>query len=336
MAENNNNNRQSAENINSDEIIMLLKKLILNTKQNKQTPYDIKIKNSIKEPKIKEDMRYTPKQKYRKYKTKIEPNLLNNINIDEEDDIVAKIKDEFDSKNKQKQMELIKTSEAPYHKPPDPDDERRLDVFKRSGNLRVDDRISDVSPAEATEITGLVPEEFTPEELRFRDEMEKYYARYDLQQLLPKFAKTNRAVKMYNEYKELSNKSSPIRNAVRRKFAMQGYNTLKYNEQMKDTIDNNKAASRIQAFIKGHKERATYDDMLFDEEQSKLSTAVAESTPVKRRRGRPLGSYGIKRRTAIAAEDAAIKIKEAKKKNNPTGPFSFKNTYAQNSLLGYY
>ena len=88
--------------------------------------------------------------------------------------------------------------------------------------------------------------------------------------------------------------------------------------------------------IKGHKERATYDDMLFDEEQSKLSTAVAESTPVKRRRGRPLGSYGIKRRTAIAAEDAAIKIKEAKKKNNPTGPFSFKNTYAQNSLLGYY
>lgn len=98
MAENN-NNRKMAENNKTDDIIMLLKKLILNTKQNKQTPYDIKIKNRIQEPKLVEDMRFTPKQKYRKYKTKIEPNLLNKIMIDEEDDIVAKLKEEFENRN---------------------------------------------------------------------------------------------------------------------------------------------------------------------------------------------------------------------------------------------
>ena len=50
----------------SDETKLLKHLIYILAKKDKHTPYDIKIKNRIKEPKIVEDMRFTPKQKCRK------------------------------------------------------------------------------------------------------------------------------------------------------------------------------------------------------------------------------------------------------------------------------
>ena len=68
---------------------------IVNLEQKKK-PHNIPIKNyNPKEPKITPNIRYTEKQRFRRYKTKTEPNLHSKIEINEEDDIVNKIKEAF-------------------------------------------------------------------------------------------------------------------------------------------------------------------------------------------------------------------------------------------------
>ena len=77
-------------------------------KNKEKKPHNIRIKNrNPNEPKIKPDTRYSEKQKYRIYKTKIEPNKLDKIKIDEEDDIVAKIREAFDKERKDKLTGII-------------------------------------------------------------------------------------------------------------------------------------------------------------------------------------------------------------------------------------
>ena len=69
-------------------------------KNKEKKPHNIRIKNNNpNEPKIKPDTRYSEKQKYRLYKTKIEPNKHDKIMIHDADDIVAKIREAF---NKEK------------------------------------------------------------------------------------------------------------------------------------------------------------------------------------------------------------------------------------------
>ena len=65
----------------------------INGKQKKK-PYNINIKNHNKnEPKIhKVNIKRSDKQKFRTYRTKVEPNLHNKILVDAEDEIVSKIK----------------------------------------------------------------------------------------------------------------------------------------------------------------------------------------------------------------------------------------------------
>lgn len=301
----------------TDDIIMLLKKLILNTEQSKQTPYDIKIKSRIKEPKIVEDMRFTPKQKYRKYKTKIEPNLLNKVMIDEEDDVVAKLKEEFDSKNKQKQMELIKTTEVPNYKQSEikkkninrlrsaPEIRKEdIDRLRRAVQEKVDlvGEFSDVTPGATQALLGLT-------------------------QMKPTSPRGSRIILMRTpeQMKRFEE--------TQRKLLNQFETEIK---EIRDNKNKNKSATTIQNAIRGHNARKEMD-ILYDDKQSALSTAVAASPEEpKRGRGRPKGSFGQKRKLNIAAENAASKIKQAKKINNPTGPFSFKNAYAESSLLGYY
>ena len=67
---------------------------IINPKEKKK-PHNINIKNNKKEPKIKVNITKTDKQKYRIYKTVVEPNLFNKILINETDDVVAKIQKAF-------------------------------------------------------------------------------------------------------------------------------------------------------------------------------------------------------------------------------------------------
>ena len=68
---------------------------IINQEQ-KKNPHNITIRNhNPHEPKIKANTKYSAKQSYRRYKTKKEPNLLNRIQVNEDDDIVSKIKEAF-------------------------------------------------------------------------------------------------------------------------------------------------------------------------------------------------------------------------------------------------
>ena len=103
------------------------------------------------------------------------------------------------------------------------------------------------------------------------------------------------------------------------------------------------AARFLQNYI-----RAKNNEDNYLEELSALSTAVASKTPIKRGRGRPVGSYGPKRRAEIerqeqleareqAYQGAVEKIRGAKKTNASSSGFtSIKNAYLHNSTLGYY
>ena len=86
---------------------------IVNLEQKKK-PHNINIKNhNPNEPKIQPNTKYTDKQNYRKYKTKTEPNLLNKILVNEDDDIVNKIKEAFGIKGDIKNSNFSEPETAP-------------------------------------------------------------------------------------------------------------------------------------------------------------------------------------------------------------------------------
>ena len=89
---------------------------IVNLEQKKK-PFNVNIRNqNPHEPKISPNLKYSDKQRYRRYKTKTEPNLLSKIQINEEDDIVNKIKEAFGIKPDTKDNELIETAPTPFYK----------------------------------------------------------------------------------------------------------------------------------------------------------------------------------------------------------------------------
>ena len=68
---------------------------IVNLEQKKK-PHNVNIRNhNPHEPKINANTKYSVKQSFRRYKTRRGPLLKNNITINEEDDIVSKIKEAF-------------------------------------------------------------------------------------------------------------------------------------------------------------------------------------------------------------------------------------------------
>jgi len=131
------------ESIDINNTIKLFQKLVLNTQGKDKKPHNIKIKNNNpNEPKIMEDKRFTAKQKYRFYKTKIEPKLLNKITVDDIDDIVAELKKAFVNKDKDTS---VNTSDLPEH-------ENTRTSF--GGDIS---RISDISNEDNVNLTGMVP-----------------------------------------------------------------------------------------------------------------------------------------------------------------------------------
>lgn len=94
---------------------------LINT-ETKKKPHNITIKNNnTNEPKMNINMKYTDKQKYRRYKTKTEPKLHDKIMIDEEDDIVNTIKKAFGIENKKNtNFTNVETSGTPYYEEPNP------------------------------------------------------------------------------------------------------------------------------------------------------------------------------------------------------------------------
>ena len=68
---------------------------VLNAEQKKK-PHNINIKNyNRNEPKVYKNIKYSNKQSYRRFKTKIEPKLHDKIMVDEEDDLISKLKKAF-------------------------------------------------------------------------------------------------------------------------------------------------------------------------------------------------------------------------------------------------
>jgi hypothetical protein len=155
--------RQERQEQNDKELKYLLLKLAEKTKEKK--PHNIRIKNrNPNEPKIKPDTRYSEKQKYRIYKTKIEPNKLDKIKIDEEDDIVAKIREAFDKERNDTKSHLVEVAPNPYIEPPN-NKPHKTETREYEEELEVGDdftprvyesEVFDISPRVAETATGFL------------------------------------------------------------------------------------------------------------------------------------------------------------------------------------
>ena len=66
--------------------------VVVVNQEKKKKPFDVKFSNN--EPKTKPNIKYSPKQSYRRYTSKTEPNLNSNIMVNEEDDIAFGINPE--------------------------------------------------------------------------------------------------------------------------------------------------------------------------------------------------------------------------------------------------
>lgn len=92
---------------------------VFNLKEKKK-PHNIIIKNNRREPTAKPNLKLTEKQRYRKYKTKTEPNLINKIEVNEDDDILNKIKEALGLKVEKKNTNYSNVETAPLDSIPLP------------------------------------------------------------------------------------------------------------------------------------------------------------------------------------------------------------------------
>lgn len=70
--------------------------------KDKKKPYDIKINNKSKQPLVQPNTKYSSKHNYRRYKTNTEPKLLSKILVNEDDDMINKIRQAFGVKTDDK------------------------------------------------------------------------------------------------------------------------------------------------------------------------------------------------------------------------------------------
>ena len=78
--------------------------------ETKKKPHNIQINNNKKEPTVRPNVKYSDKQNFRRYKTKVEPKLHSKILINEEDDIVSKIKEAFGIKKPNTNYQEVETA----------------------------------------------------------------------------------------------------------------------------------------------------------------------------------------------------------------------------------
>jgi len=124
---------------------------LINTDKSKKKPYDVKIKNyNPNEPKIKANMKYSDKHRFRKYKTKTEPKLYSKIMVDDEEELISKIRKEFGIKDTtRKNYSEVETSGTPYYKAPNPQLPERQSMVRFD-----DDELSDMTRKEIEDILG--------------------------------------------------------------------------------------------------------------------------------------------------------------------------------------
>jgi len=123
---------------------------LINTDKSKKKPYDVKIKNyNPNEPKIKANMKYSDKHRFRKYKTKTEPKLYSKIMVDDEEELISKIRKEFGIKDTtRKNYSEVETSGTPYYKAPNPQ------LPEIQSMVKFDDELSDMTRNEIQDILG--------------------------------------------------------------------------------------------------------------------------------------------------------------------------------------
>ena len=128
--------------------------------EQKKKPYDVKIKNfNPNEPKIKQNIKYTAKQSYRRYKTLTEPSLLSSIKIDDTDDMVSKIQKAFgikpDPKRNFTEVETAKlpNSQGLSYAPPN-----RATVEPKLGGSIYFEEYADEDRAKIREVKRLIDE----------------------------------------------------------------------------------------------------------------------------------------------------------------------------------
>ena len=124
---------------------------LINTDKSKKKPYDVKIKNyNPNEPKIKANMKYSDKHRFRKYKTKTEPKLYSKIMVDDEEELISKIRKEFGIKDTtRKNYSEVETSGTPYYKAPNPQLPERQSMVRFD-----DDELSDMTRKDIEDILG--------------------------------------------------------------------------------------------------------------------------------------------------------------------------------------
>ena len=136
----------------------------INMKKKKKS-HNITIKNfNPNEPTIRETkIQYSDKQKYRKYKTDIEPKLQEKIKVDEEDDLIDKIRKEFGiniKNNKQKNYSEPITAEANYTRDPEqaqePETKFQENSYYRELQEFYENEISEMGTDEIEDLTGQI------------------------------------------------------------------------------------------------------------------------------------------------------------------------------------
>ena len=146
---------------------------IVNLEQKKK-PHNVTIRNYNKnEPKIKANTKYSAKQSFRRYKTKTEPNLLSKIQVNEDDDIVNKIKEALGIKTESKNSNYTETetTSVPFYKgvddlPAENITDRREPIGERAvpRETYLMNEITDISMEDSEELTNW----FTDDELKTR------------------------------------------------------------------------------------------------------------------------------------------------------------------------
>jgi len=100
--------------------------------EKKEKPHNIQINNNAKQPKVTPNLKYTDKHRFRRYKTRTEPKLLNSIKANEDDDIIDKIRAAFDPEYKKPNTNYsgdIPTAPAPFNKGADQPPEMETNIY---------------------------------------------------------------------------------------------------------------------------------------------------------------------------------------------------------------
>lgn len=165
---------------------------IINLQKTKKKPYDVAIDNFKKELKIIPNVKYTAKQRYRRYKTNDAPKLYKRVMIDEEDEMVNKIREAFglNAIKKNKNYQEVETAPTPYYNAPQPET-----VFE---NRNKEDDITDILADDMEALTlQAVPRRAMQrqgEEIEETQEQKQfYYAKNVLTELISNYQNYSKA-----------------------------------------------------------------------------------------------------------------------------------------------